>query len=784
MRPSCLPRPLPPLVVLAVALLAPSLGLAAEAVIPGELTGTWLQQDAARALLEGAPLTDAHLDELRITKRKITRRGGRGRAAVLRVSHVDDAARALTLADGTTFRWGEDGALHELRDEGARAWVKLEGALPAARGMSVADVVTAAALSRGVEHDEYGAIVFLPVWELGAVGRAWQNGFTEHTFGLAGGETFAARINDVPHDVTLTKAGITLSSHEDHKPYAWRWLKEPPFLVVADALNLREEPRADVKVIGKLFFQAPVRVWGQAPGPVEKVGELEGRWYLVQAKGKLGWAFGPFLARRLLPQARVARALGVEGDTSKVHAVQSPDERFFAGYFADDEDLGTGCILATTDDEDDEFSQTVDLVPPSSAKDISGAWVTRMDLNGDRRLDAICLVRTKKELLLCPALSSLGGWAAFTSTRCVSWKGRGLPALEADDVDKDGFQDLIAKKSWGKKRTRDVFLFVPELGRFAEAGAPRPRVTLDGVLALAHVKDALKKDRDGNVVSIALVGRAEFEPHKLPDDLFERAGLRGLSVSNQQVRALPAAVAKLSRLETLSFRTTRLRRLPDEVGTLSNLRKLSVSSNELSALPNSVGKLQQLSEVDLSYNRFRELPAPLTSLPKLQRLDLSVNELTDLPPSLANAKALRWLWLSKNPLGRVPPVLCRLGGLEELTLAFTQLTEVPGCLFGTDVVVLDLAHNALRSVPPIPAGHPLREIDLSSNQLTRVPAGLADLPELRAIYLDDNPIEVFPKTLLAHPKLKSLGHKSGCTKRKDETLAAVVARCLPKARVQ
>ncbi len=73
-----------------------------------------------------------------------------------------------------------------------------------------------------------------------------------------------------------------------------------------------------------------------------------------------------------------------------------------------------------------------------------------------------------------------------------------------------------------------------------------------------------------------------------------------------------------------------------EIGRAVETRSASsLSGNQLTALPAELAQLSRLQHLDLSGNQLTALPAELTQLSSLQHLHLNGNQLTALPAELA-----------------------------------------------------------------------------------------------------------------------------------------------------
>ncbi|KAL1524420.1 hypothetical protein AB1Y20_019315 [Prymnesium parvum] len=177
--------------------------------------------------------------------------------------------------------------------------------------------------------------------------------------------------------------------------------------------------------------------------------------------------------------------------------------------------------------------------------------------------------------------------------------------------------------------------------------------------------------------------------------------LTSLSINDNQVVELPAALGRCQLLRTLRLKNNLMRALPHPVLQLRYLRELDASQNRLSGLPDGFGSLRKLVRLFLSSNEITYLPASLGKLRRLQQMDLSDNALHELPYDLGKLISLRKLWLAKNSLQIFPQQLCALSSIQILDLTENMVTEIPkGVAFLPKLAQLALAGNPL-IFPPL-----------------------------------------------------------------------------------
>jgi Leucine-rich repeat (LRR) protein len=149
------------------------------------------------------------------------------------------------------------------------------------------------------------------------------------------------------------------------------------------------------------------------------------------------------------------------------------------------------------------------------------------------------------------------------------------------------------------------------------------------------------------------------------------------------------------------------------------------------------------------------VPGWIGRLTRLRTLDIGHNALTSLPDSMAALQALEILYVHDNPLAVLPEWIGSLRGLTYLNVAESGLTSLPRLAGLTRLIELRLMHNRLVDVPPLPGS--LRELHLRGNALTRVPAAVRGLHELRVLDLRANRLAgPLPEWLAELPRLEKL----------------------------
>jgi hypothetical protein len=159
----------------------------------------------------------------------------------------------------------------------------------------------------------------------------------------------------------------------------------------------------------------------------------------------------------------------------------------------------------------------------------------------------------------------------------------------------------------------------------------------------------------------------------LPDDIGRLRKLRVLFCSGNRFTRLPAALGDCGALSQVGFRGVGLREVPAE-SLPPALRWLTLTDNQIATLPAAIGQRPALQKLMLSGNRLRHLPDTLAGAPNLELLRLSANRFEALPPWLTSLPSLAWPAWAGNPLDQ---------GLGAPSTAVAQWGDLePGALLG------------------------------------------------------------------------------------------------------
>jgi hypothetical protein len=140
----------------------------------------------------------------------------------------------------------------------------------------------------------------------------------------------------------------------------------------------------------------------------------------------------------------------------------------------------------------------------------------------------------------------------------------------------------------------------------------------------------------------------------LPDDLGRLTQLRVLFCSGNRFERLPPALGDCPALSQVGFRGCGLREIPAE-SLPPALRWLTLTDNAIDTLPAALGERPLLQKLMLSGNRLEALPDSLAGHSRLELLRLAANRFEALPGWLAEAPNLAWLAWAGNPFDHGAP---------------------------------------------------------------------------------------------------------------------------------
>ncbi|XP_064163428.1 erbin isoform X2 [Anguilla rostrata] len=262
----------------------------------------------------------------------------------------------------------------------------------------------------------------------------------------------------------------------------------------------------------------------------------------------------------------------------------------------------------------------------------------------------------------------------------------------------------------------------------------------------------------------------------LPKQLFNCQLLYRLSMPDNDITVLPAAIANLINLRELDVSKNSIQEFPENIKNCKVLAIVEASVNPISKLPEGFTQLLSLTQLYLNDAFLEFLPANFGRLTKLQILELRENQLKNLPKSMHKLTQLERLDLGSNEFAEVPEVLEQLTGIKELWMDGNRLTFLPG-MMGTlkQLSYLDVSKNNLEMVDEQISGcENLQDLLLSNNALTQLPGSIGSLKKLTALKVDENQLMYLPDSVGGLTVLDELD----CSFNEIEALPSSIGQCV------
>ena len=158
---------------------------------------------------------------------------------------------------------------------------------------------------------------------------------------------------------------------------------------------------------------------------------------------------------------------------------------------------------------------------------------------------------------------------------------------------------------------------------------------------------------------------------ELPHQLTRLHKLQVLFASDNDFEVLPEVLGDCPALHMVGFKANRIADVP-AAALPPALRWLTLTDNTIDHLPAALGQRPALQKLMLAGNRLQALPDSLQQAHRLELLRISANRLTDVPGWLTELPRLSWLALAGNAMGWVVPAGSELPGM-----AWSDLTHGP-----------------------------------------------------------------------------------------------------------
>ncbi len=194
-------------------------------------------------------------------------------------------------------------------------------------------------------------------------------------------------------------------------------------------------------------------------------------------------------------------------------------------------------------------------------------------------------------------------------------------------------------------------------------------------------------------------------------------------------------------------------------GPLRETPVLSLSGNNLTALPQGFEGLTALKKLSLSYNRLRELFPPQCSPPNLEELNIS-HTLVGRGKNIvwSGLYRLRKLVARHAQLKELDDTVCNLSSLTSVDFSHNSFETIsPMLTMRSTLVYLNFCHNRITTLSAMISNlYLLQELHLDSNKFKTLPAEIGQLPQLRVLSLNDNQLQAVPNGIELLTNLRKL----------------------------
>ncbi len=239
-----------------------------------------------------------------------------------------------------------------------------------------------------------------------------------------------------------------------------------------------------------------------------------------------------------------------------------------------------------------------------------------------------------------------------------------------------------------------------------------------------------------------------------PDVFFSLQKLESLTIEGLEMEALPLNFGDLQELQSLHFIGCSF----DDFSALSRLPKLvDITFTSCAKVPQNWEGLQHLERLQFRNSSLESLPELLYDLKNLRELVATIRTKT-LDPRLSRLRNLQTLGLNSGQLESLPDDIFKgWGKLERLYLNSNQLLALPASVSQLRTLKeIGITNNALSALPTTWASKNLRELSIYGNKISHLPDWVADLPKLENLYAAENQLSALPAGLEQLPALRRL----------------------------
>lgn len=157
---------------------------------------------------------------------------------------------------------------------------------------------------------------------------------------------------------------------------------------------------------------------------------------------------------------------------------------------------------------------------------------------------------------------------------------------------------------------------------------------------------------------------------------------------------LSSSIESLTNLWFLSLSNNEITAIPEEVCTLTKLTQINFYGNQLTSMPSCIGNLIDLTYINLTDNNLTTLPSTIGNLKKVTQLLASNNfNFSSIPVEIGNMDAMQYLYFDHSNLTTIPIEVVNLVNLNTLNVSDSNLQSVPVEISNLGISWLNVSNN-------------------------------------------------------------------------------------------
>ncbi|CAN8063434.1 unnamed protein product [Agarophyton chilense] len=195
------------------------------------------------------------------------------------------------------------------------------------------------------------------------------------------------------------------------------------------------------------------------------------------------------------------------------------------------------------------------------------------------------------------------------------------------------------------------------------------------------------------------------EDMKVLSKEFERVAhhVTSLNIFMNEIKVLPAAIAKLSNIEILHAGCNPLEVIePELLEGLPKLRELDIGFSEtLEEIPDAFHGCHALRNLQAGNGLLKSIPSSVFRCENLEELHVYGNSIKEISDDIGCLRSLRVLNVGRNQISRLPESICNCASLESLYAYENCFASLPSDLFKLEKLkTLNVDFNAELPIPP------------------------------------------------------------------------------------